>query len=193
MRWASRARARWCWADLVATVTESLRIVCGPPWGEPPGYWSLSPRSSLRLARLLEGVGSRLLYAYEVEWLLSDMLGVEPYARWERPLLPVEPFLDREGLRLRPRRSAASGPKIYMGSGLSPGMAEHSPPGMMTNVFEDAIQALTDRQGELVLQLDALQVEFPFIHESIRLSGTVTVRIHMRETPPSGKRSRRST
>jgi hypothetical protein len=62
---------------------------------------------------------------------------------------------------------------------------------MVTNVFEDALQALTDRQGELELELDGLKVEFPFIHESIKLSGKVTVRVHMRETPPSGKRSHR--
>lgn len=70
-------------------------------------------------------------------------------------------------------------------------MAENSPTGITTNVFEDALQALTDRQGELELKLDSLQVEFPFIHEAIRLSGTVTVRVHMREAPPTGKRARR--
>lgn len=59
------------------------------------------------------------------------------------------------------------------------------------NMFEDALKALTDRQGELELELDGLQVEFPFIHEAVRLSGTVKVRVHMHETPPTGSRARR--
>jgi hypothetical protein len=77
--------------------------------GRTPRYWRLSPRNSIRLARFLEGMGSHLLYAYEVEWLLSDMLGVGPYRGWERPLTSVEPFLEEEGRRLRPRPTTSSG------------------------------------------------------------------------------------
>lgn len=62
----------------------------------------------------------------------------------------------------------------------------------MTNVFEDAMQALTDRQGELEVRLDNVEVQFPFIHEAVRLSGTVTLRVHMRETPSSSPRGRRA-
>lgn len=71
--------------------------------GRPPRYISLSARGSVRLARLLESMGSHLIYAYEVTWLLSDMLGLPPYAGWERPLTRAEPFLDREGARLEHR------------------------------------------------------------------------------------------
>jgi uncharacterized protein YbjT (DUF2867 family) len=71
--------------------------------GLRPKYVRFSPRGALRLARFLEALGSSLLYAYEVEWLLSDMLGLPPYEGLEEPLEPVEPFLDSEARRLRGR------------------------------------------------------------------------------------------
>ncbi|MFZ0890823.1 MAG: NAD(P)H-binding protein [Thermoplasmata archaeon] len=60
-----------------------------------PRYWSFSDRGSVRLARLVQSMGSSILYAYEVEWLLSDRLGLPPYDRLDRPLTRVEPFLDQ--------------------------------------------------------------------------------------------------
>lgn len=58
-------------------------------------YFHLRPSSSIRLAGLLETLGSSLLYAYEVEWLLSDMLGLAPYLGLDRPLARIEPFLEQ--------------------------------------------------------------------------------------------------
>ena len=84
---------RWRYRDLTDTMFKSL--------GLPPKYFSLSSRGAVRLARLLEAVGSSLLYAYEVEWLLSDMLGLAPYAGLDEPLRSVEPFLAEEAARLR--------------------------------------------------------------------------------------------
>lgn len=69
--------------------------------GKPSRYWRLSPRGSRSLAALLEGVGSSLLYAYEVEWLLADLLGLPPYTGLDRPLEPVGPYLAAEAARLR--------------------------------------------------------------------------------------------
>ncbi|MFZ1023554.1 MAG: NAD-dependent epimerase/dehydratase family protein [Thermoplasmata archaeon] len=66
-----------------------------------PRYWSFSDRGSVRLARLVQSLGSSLLYAYEVEWLLSDRLGLPAYGRLDRPLTRVEPFLDREAENLQ--------------------------------------------------------------------------------------------
>jgi uncharacterized protein YbjT (DUF2867 family) len=77
--------------------------------GLRPRYVHFSPRGSVRLARFLETFGSSLLYAYEVEWLLSDLLGLPPYEGLDAPLEPVEPFLSTEAVRLRGRRAAASG------------------------------------------------------------------------------------
>ena len=79
-------------------------------FGRPPRYLRLSPRNGRRLAWLLERVGSTLLYAYEVDWLVSDLLGVAPYAGLDRPLEPIEPFLDREAARLRGGAPSARSP-----------------------------------------------------------------------------------
>ena len=68
--------------------------------GMRPRYWRLSARGSVRLARTLERLGSSLLYAYEVEWLLSDLLGIAPYSGLGRPLERVEPYIQAEAARL---------------------------------------------------------------------------------------------
>jgi uncharacterized protein YbjT (DUF2867 family) len=83
---------RWTYRELAERMFAAF--------GRPPRYLRLSPRNSVRLARFLETFGSTLLYAYEVEWLLSDMLGVSAYEGLDRPLEPIEPFLDREAVRL---------------------------------------------------------------------------------------------
>jgi len=72
--------------------------------GLPPRYFHLTPRGAERLARLLETLGSSLLYAYEVEWLVADRLGLPPYEGLATPLEPVEEFLRAEGMRRRPHR-----------------------------------------------------------------------------------------
>jgi NADH dehydrogenase len=77
--------------------------------GLTPRYVQFSPRGSIRLARLVEAVGSSLLYAYEVEWLLSDLLGLPPYEGLPEPLEPVEPFLDSEVRPLRDRQCGRAG------------------------------------------------------------------------------------
>lgn len=71
--------------------------------GRRPRYLRMSPANGVRLARLLEAVGSTLIYAYEVEWLVSDMLGVSAYEGLDRPLQPIEPFLAVEAARLTGR------------------------------------------------------------------------------------------
>ncbi|MCI4351405.1 MAG: NAD(P)H-binding protein [Thermoplasmata archaeon] len=63
--------------------------------GKRPRYWTMTPRNGIRLAGLLQAMGSRLLYAYEVEWLASGRL-VQPV--WDGagvPLRRVEPYLRR--------------------------------------------------------------------------------------------------
>ena len=77
--------------------------------GRPPRYVRLSPRTSVWVAATLERLGSSLLYAYEVEWLLSDLLGLPPYEGLGRPLTPVEPFLEREAARLGGPATAVRG------------------------------------------------------------------------------------
>jgi uncharacterized protein YbjT (DUF2867 family) len=87
---------RWRYRELTDRLFDCL--------GLPARYFSISSRGGQRLARLLERVGSSLLYPYEVEWLVSDRLGLPPYEGLSTPLVPVEEFLRVEGLRLRPHR-----------------------------------------------------------------------------------------
>lgn len=86
--------ARWRYRDL----TDRLFSVLS----RTPRYVRFTPRGAVRLARVLEGLGSSLLYAYEVEWLLSDRLGLAPYEGLGSPLQPLEPFLASEATRYRP-------------------------------------------------------------------------------------------
>ncbi|MGA8664810.1 MAG: NAD(P)H-binding protein [Thermoplasmata archaeon] len=83
----------WEYRDLCDRLFESL--------GLPPKYLRMSPSGGRDVARLLESVGSTLLYAYEVEWLVSDRLGLPRYEGLDPPLRPVEEFLREEALRSR--------------------------------------------------------------------------------------------
>jgi NADH dehydrogenase len=92
---------RWRYRDLTDTMFEALRL--------RPNYFSLSPRGAVRLTWLLEHLGSSLLYVYEVDWLLSDMLGLPPYEGLTTPLRPLEPFLAEEVARLRGTQHSTRG------------------------------------------------------------------------------------
>ena len=87
---------RWRYRDLTDAMFDALAL--------RRKYFALSPRAAIRLARLLELFGSSLLYVYEVEWLLSDMLGLPPYEGLGVPLKPVGPFIAEEAARLRGTR-----------------------------------------------------------------------------------------
>lgn len=84
---------RWQYRELTDRLFAFLEL--------EPRYVSLSPGASIRLARLLETFGSTRIYAYEVEWLLSDLLGLPAYTGLGRPLTPIEPFVQAEVARLR--------------------------------------------------------------------------------------------
>ena len=90
---------RWRYRDLTDRLFWALH--------RAPRYVQFSPRGGVRLARLLETLGSDLLYAYEVEWLLSDRLGLSAYSGLDRPLQPVGPFLEAEAARFAPSASPA--------------------------------------------------------------------------------------
>jgi uncharacterized protein YbjT (DUF2867 family) len=86
---------RWTYRELLDRIFAGL--------GREPRYLRLSAPNGVHLASLMEAVGSSLLYAYEVRWLVSDRLGLPPYEGLVPPLAPVEPFLDRECARYRPQ------------------------------------------------------------------------------------------
>ncbi|HEV2316666.1 MAG TPA: NAD(P)H-binding protein [Thermoplasmata archaeon] len=67
----------------------------------PPRYVRLSRGGAMALARLMTTFGSKLLYPYEVEWLMSDRLGLPAQPLNGPPLARVEPYLDAEARRLR--------------------------------------------------------------------------------------------
>ncbi len=92
---------RWRYRDL----TDRLFLALG----REPRYFRLSGSNSVRLARFLETIGSTLLYAYEVEWLLADLLGLDPYVGLDRPLREVEPFVEEEVRRLAGGRPLGGG------------------------------------------------------------------------------------
>jgi uncharacterized protein YbjT (DUF2867 family) len=78
--------------------------------GKPPRYWRLSPRGGRRLAALLQSLGSSLLYAYEVDWLLSDTLALPPSRFLDGPLERVEPYLQAEAAQISGRPAPDLGP-----------------------------------------------------------------------------------
>lgn len=75
--------------------------------GKRARYWHLGARGSVALAQLSQDLGSTAIYAYEVEWLLADLLGLPAYPGLGRPLTPVEPYLRAEVGRLLGRPSEA--------------------------------------------------------------------------------------
>jgi len=90
---------RWRYQDLTDAMFDALHL--------PRKYFHLTPRGAVRLTWWLEHLGSTLLYVYEVQWLLSDMLGLPPYEGLDPPLRPIEPFLTEEAARLRGTRRAS--------------------------------------------------------------------------------------
>ncbi len=62
--------------------------------GKRPRYWRLSASGARRLTRLMVALGSTTLYPYEVEWLMSDMLGLPPYQGLGTPLETIGPYLE---------------------------------------------------------------------------------------------------
>jgi uncharacterized protein YbjT (DUF2867 family) len=86
---------RWAYHELTDRIFAAL--------GRPPSYLRLSPGGGRRLARVLTAVGSTLLYEYEVEWLVSDRLGLPPYAGLATSLESVEEFLHAQAADARRR------------------------------------------------------------------------------------------
>ena len=78
--------------------------------GRRPRYWRISGAGARRLTGWLVAMGSTLLYPYEVEWLMSDMLGLPAYGGLDPPLRKVGPYLAElaAGKHRRPETSTSS-------------------------------------------------------------------------------------
>jgi uncharacterized protein YbjT (DUF2867 family) len=76
---------RMTYRELTDRMFEALRI--------GPRYWRLSASAARRLTRLMVAFGSTTLYPYEIEWLMSDLLGLPAYSGLGRPLQRLGPYL----------------------------------------------------------------------------------------------------
>lgn len=66
------------------------------------------------------------------------------------------------------------------------------PPGVSpdSNLFEDFVQAIVDRHGEMDIRLEHLSLRLPLLKESIELNGTISVSVHMRALTDKEKQAR---
>jgi uncharacterized protein YbjT (DUF2867 family) len=75
--------------------------------GKRPRYWTLTAAGARRLTRWLVAMGSTALYPYEVQWLMSDMLGLPPYDGLDTPLHRVGPYLEQLAANVSRRKGAS--------------------------------------------------------------------------------------
>lgn len=75
-------------------------------------YWRMSATNARRLTRTMVALGSTLLYPYEVEWLMSDRLGLPAYEGLDGPLSRVGPYLEDLVARRAEPNGRGSGPNL---------------------------------------------------------------------------------
>lgn len=59
-----------------------------------------------------------------------------------------------------------------------------------SNIFQDLVQAIADRHGQMDIRLDHLELRLPVLRESVELNGTISVSVHMRELTDREKQAR---
>ena len=59
-----------------------------------------------------------------------------------------------------------------------------------SNLFQDFIQAIADRHGELDIHLEHLSLRLPLLKESLELNGTISVSVHLRDLTDREKQAR---
>jgi|HubBroStandDraft_1064217.scaffolds.fasta_scaffold06356_4 hypothetical protein len=71
-------------------------------------------------------------------------------------------------------------------------MAPPPPPSSTpeSNLFQDFVQAIADRHGEMDIRLDHLQLRLPLLRESVELNGTISVSVHVRQLTDKEKQAR---
>jgi hypothetical protein len=63
-------------------------------------------------------------------------------------------------------------------------------PDSESNLFQDFVQAVADRHGQLDIRLENLSVRLPFLREKVELNGTISVSVHMRDLTDKEKQAR---
>jgi hypothetical protein len=59
-----------------------------------------------------------------------------------------------------------------------------------SNLFQDFVQAIADRHGEMDIRLDHVQLRLPLLRDSFELNGTISVTVHMRQLTDKEKQAR---
>ncbi len=59
-----------------------------------------------------------------------------------------------------------------------------------SNLFQDFVQAISDRHGQMDIRLDHLSLRLPLLKESLELNGTISVSVHMRDLTDKEKQAR---
>jgi hypothetical protein len=58
-----------------------------------------------------------------------------------------------------------------------------------SNLFQDFVQAIADRHGQLDIHLEHLSLRLPLLRENVELNGTISVSVHMRELTDKEKQA----
>ncbi len=53
--------------------------------------------------------------------------------------------------------------------------------GASGNPFVDVMEALSNHHGQVDIRLERMTLKLPFVRESVEVSGTVTISVHLRE------------
>jgi hypothetical protein len=69
-------------------------------------------------------------------------------------------------------------------------MAAASASGPDSNLFQDFVQAIADRHGQVDIRLENISVRLPLLREKIEVNGTISVSVHMRELTDKEKQAR---
>jgi hypothetical protein len=59
-----------------------------------------------------------------------------------------------------------------------------------SNLFQDFVQAIADRHGQMDIRLEHLSLRIPLLKESVELNGTISVSVHMRDLTDKEKNAR---
>jgi hypothetical protein len=58
------------------------------------------------------------------------------------------------------------------------------------NLFQDFVEAFSQRHGQVDIRLDHVSLRLPLLRENVELNGTISVSVHMRELTEKEKQAR---
>ncbi len=63
-------------------------------------------------------------------------------------------------------------------------------PAASPNLFQDFVEAVANRHGQLDIHLEHVALKLPMLRESLELNGTISVSVHLRELTDREKQAR---